>query len=177
MENYMVEEIWKDIPGFEGLYQASDLGRIKSFIEWNGTNVRILNCGRNNGYLVVVLSKNGIKKMYRVHRLILETFIGPCPKGMECRHLNGIRTDNRLCNLRWGTRSENSQDTIKHGNHYQPNNYGKQNCICKLNKKDIPNIREMIKNGYTCESIGKIYGVHRRTIQDIKLNKTWKHIK
>lgn len=56
-----------------------------------------------------------------VHRLVLEAFVGPCPEGMEALHGNAIRNDNRLCNLRWDTKSENSQDRVRHGHHHLAN--------------------------------------------------------
>lgn len=90
-----MEEIWKDIPGYEVLYKISNCGQIKNY----KTN-RILKSGKSwNGYLQVTLRKNKISKTARINRFVLLTFVGPCPFGMECRHLNGIKTDNRLCNL------------------------------------------------------------------------------
>jgi len=170
-----MEEIWKDIPDYEGLYQASNYGQIKSLIRKNRRKEKILiQTDDNNGYVGVNLYKNNIPKTFKVHILILETFVGSCPHIMECRHLNGIKTDNRLCNLRWGTRSENTYDKILHGTHVD--NRGSRCATSKLNELDILKIREMINNKYTCSQIAKIFNVNRRTIQDIKLNKTWRHI-
>ena len=69
------------------------------------------------GYQYVALSKKGIGINHYIHRLVLETFVGPCPDSMECRHLDSDRTNNRLGNLKWGTKSENHQDAIKRGTH------------------------------------------------------------
>lgn len=70
---------------------------------------------QGKGYQGVNLLKEGKQKRHLIHRLVLEAFVGPCPEGMECRHLNGDPTDNRLENLCWGTPRENADDRIRHG--------------------------------------------------------------
>ena len=112
-------ERWAPIPGHEG-YEASDQGRIRSLPgvvrKQNGQTQRrrgqVLRTWPENGYLAVHL---GAGRRYLVHRLVLQTFVGPCPKGMEGLHGNGDRGDSRLTNLRWGTASENALDRVKHG--------------------------------------------------------------
>ena len=111
----MSEEIWKDIPNYEGLYQASNMGRIKSFYV---LKEKILKPRLNNkGYYEVILCKQSIKKKYLVHRLVWSAFNGQIPKNMQVNHINEIKTDNRLSNLNlmtakenmnWGTRNERS---------------------------------------------------------------------
>ena len=106
-------EIWKDIPNYEGIYQASNLGRVKSFY---GLKEKILKPGiLNNGYYRVILCKQSIKKTYLVHRLVWETFNGTIPEGLQVNHINEVKIDNRLSNLNlmtqkeninWGTRNE-----------------------------------------------------------------------
>lgn len=123
---------WKAIPGYEGTYEASDDGQIRSIER----HVRI---GRGEGYLRfypsvirslyvdkagyqrVTLKNQGARRNHLVHHLALEAFVGPKPAGMECRHLNGNPADNRLENLQWGTSSENSFDVVRHGNHHAAN--------------------------------------------------------
>jgi len=166
-------EIWKPIINYEGLYEISNCGRIKSFIKHNGTNERFLKFGKSeNGYLQVTLCKNNIKKYFRVNRLVLETFIGPCPPRMQCRHLNGIKIDNRLINLKWGTGRENYLDKIKHGTCVDNN--GNKNGMSKLNDKQIIEIRES-KLKY--RELSKVYGVGIAQISRIKNKQRWKHIK
>ena len=104
-------ENWKDIPGYEGRYQVSDQGRVRSFCL--DTRGRFLKPGRMpSGHLSVAL---GRRNSQCVHRLVLLAFVGPPPKKSECRHLNGVPSDNRLENLKWGTRSENIGDDFVHG--------------------------------------------------------------
>ncbi len=106
-------EIWKDIPGYEGLYQASNYGRIKRVkgIAWNGLKhheikERILK-PQGDPYAHVALSKNGKPKTIRVHVLICLTFIGERPERQHILHINGNPKDNRAWNLRYGSAREN----------------------------------------------------------------------
>lgn len=113
----MAEEIWKDIPGFEGQYQVSNLGRVKSLARyarlkhWSGTesmrkvHERILRPGKSkSGHVSVAIGKGNSRL---VHQLVLEAFVGECPENHEVLHLNHVPNDNRLENLKYGTRSEN----------------------------------------------------------------------
>ena len=110
------KEIGKDIPNYEGLYQASNLGRIKSFdkVIAQKNNSTAIKKGRilkpstsHSGYYQIVLSKQSIRKSYKVHRLIWLAFYGSIPEGYEVNHINEIKTDNRLLNLNLMTHKEN----------------------------------------------------------------------
>ena len=105
-------EEWKDILGFEGLYQASNFGRIKSLerIDALGHRLKekILKPSRNQyGYYLISLYKNSIQKVYLVHRLVWEAFNRQIPEGYEVNHINEIKSDNRLSNLNLMTHKEN----------------------------------------------------------------------
>lgn len=130
----MTNENWKPISGYEGFYEVSDLGRVRSLdriiADKSGKKKhlkgRILKPGLNRRGSakvrpLVVLTKDNIQKSAFVHVLVAETFIGKRPDGKECCHKNDISTDNRLCNLYWGTRSENLQDAIRNGLRLQVN--------------------------------------------------------
>lgn len=103
----MKEEIWKDVPNYEGLYQVSNLGNMKSFKK-NMDGLILRSSSKNKGYQYTILSKDGKFENTSIHRLVLITFIGNSE--LQCNHKNGIKNDNRLENLEWVTRSEN----IKH---------------------------------------------------------------
>lgn len=103
-----MEEIWKDIPEYEGLYQASNYGKIKSL--GNGKThktERILKQSLRGNYLCVDLCKEGSAKIYSVHRLVWSTFNGKIPDGMQVNHINEVKTDNRLINLNLMSSKEN----------------------------------------------------------------------
>ena len=109
LEHLDDEEIWKDIKGYEGLYQVSNLGRVKSLGNNKNRKEKILKaCLNNNGYLQVNLFKNGKRKTEKVHRLVWKAFNGKIPKGLQVNRINEIKTDNRLENLNLMTCKENN---------------------------------------------------------------------
>lgn len=154
-------ETWKDIPGWEGFYQVSDQGRIRSLDrmvqgKWGLQRVRgqlMSTVIRNDGYITVHLRREGKRTNHLVHRFVLEAFVGPCPEGMEARHLNDVKTDARLENLEWGTRSENNFDRGRNKIDY----YSKR-AACKrghdlVEDNLVPNqktTRNGVKTCYAC---------------------------
>lgn len=132
-------EIWKDIKGYEGLYQISNLGRIKSFLRFNGhkyiNREKILKW-QNNNYPTVRLANNGQIKQYLVHRLVAETFI-PNYENKPCvNHKNGNKKDNRADNLEWVTHKENTVHAYNH------------NLIKKTSIKKKTTILENVKKAW-----------------------------
>lgn len=100
-------EVWKDVKGFEGHYQVSNLGRVKGI---KFVKERIIKGNAPLGYPMVGLRKPGEKRRHiKIHRLVYSAFIGDIPNGMEINHKNGIRHDNRLENLECVTRRGNCQ--------------------------------------------------------------------
>ena len=179
-EDFM--EQWKDVLGYEGYYQVSSIGRVRSLtrLDSNGhllCGKIIKTCPNGRRYLGVILGKNSTRKSYSVHTLVLNTFIGERPNGMECCHNNGNSKDNRACNLRWDSRSNNTKDQIKHGTLYVLNNikYGEDCGGCKITKKDVGMIRflkslKMFRN----EDIGNMYSLSKWHVSRIYGRKTWK---
>lgn len=177
-----MEEIWKDIPGYERIYQVSNLGNIKRLVGYKCLIERILKSASCNkyGHQFVCLYKNNIRKEYLVHRLILETFIGPCLLGMECRHLDGNPRNNRLANLCWGTKSENIQDRIIHGTESSGSrkgiNRGISNGMSTLNNWIIRIVKQLLKQKFLQQKeIAKIFRISDSVVSNIKYGKIWKH--
>lgn len=117
MDNLNFEnEIWRDIPEYEGLYQASNMGRIRSVDRYVNSpyNTKSFRKGKvlkpnitRNGYYQICLFKNSKVKKYSVHRLVYEVFNGQIPENMQVNHINEVKTDNRLSNLNLMTPKEN----------------------------------------------------------------------
>lgn len=139
--------IWKAIPEYEGYYEASTNGEIRSLDRYvNNRNSFVkgkmmhLNLG-SSGYLYIGLSKNGITKVYKVHRLIAKTFIKN-PDNKPCiDHINTKRTDNRVCNLRWATLKENSRNplTKHHAKYGKEKRIGNKKSSCQKFRNNAPN--------------------------------------
>ena len=124
------------------------------------------------GYKRVNIYKNGKGSYRRIHCLMLETFIGPRPKGMCARHLNDIRDDNRIENLKWGTASENYNDAIKN----KKIKLGEDRPNSKLTNKQVIEIRKL-KDKFTYLEISKKYNVSKATITHIMTRRNWKNTK
>jgi len=176
----MSKEIWKDIKGYEGLYQVSNLGRVKSLSkEWISGNHKSKNKHEDMilkprialGYIHVVLRKNKKAKTYKVHRLVLKEFIGE--SNLECNHINGNKSDNRIENLAYCTSSENLKHAYKSG--LKISMKGEKNPASKLNNEIVKNIREN-KFNLTKKEFSLCYNIHISVIRKIINNKTWIHV-
>lgn len=118
-----MSEQWRPVVGWEGLYEVSDRGRIRGLDRWiRNSHATFLYRGRilklpigKRGYPTVRLCNGPVQRTYNVHRLLMAAFVGPRPNGFDICHNNGIRTDNRLDNLRYDSRSENAFDSVRHG--------------------------------------------------------------
>lgn len=111
-------EIWKPVVGFQGLYEVSNHGRVKRINIGRDSREKLLKATPNKlGYMLVGLHREGKSNTRRVHRLVLEAFIGPCPEGEEGCHGDGDPSNNCLSNLRWDTASSNAIDRVAHGTH------------------------------------------------------------
>jgi hypothetical protein len=159
----------KEIVGFDSYYISKD-GRI-----WSCRRNRWLTLcpSSRNDYLCVYLYKNGKRIFKSVHRLVLETFIGPCPDGMECCHNDGNPKNNKLDNLRWDTKISNQSDRKKHGT----DNYARGEQISKLTEQDVRMIIYMYKTKkFIQQEIADVYNISRTTVSGIIRKKSWKHL-
>ena len=125
----MTEE-WREVVGFE-CYLVSSFGRVRSVNNSKGSRIKIScgilktsiqKCGKTYVRARVTLRKNGRTYYCFVHKLVMDAFIGPRPRGLVTRHLNGNALDNRVVNLIYGTQLENVHDSMAHGTHSKPPN-------------------------------------------------------
>lgn len=124
------DERWLPVVGYEGLYEVSSLGNLRSLARAGGNGKTyggrplstIASC---HGYLVVNLSKGNRVRQYRVHRLVAAAFLGPCPDRMVVAYGDGDRANNRLANLRYASNRENEEDKSKHGTRAQGETHGR----------------------------------------------------
>jgi len=157
--------VWKRIDEFDDSY-ISNLGHVlrkgkpkKSIIA-------------KNGYMVVTFSVNNRSHTRYIHRLLALAFIGKPKVGQEILHINGNRTDNRLSNLRWGTRKENVADAIRHGTA----TIGVNNGGAKLRETDIPIIKDLQSLGFYGREIAKHFDVSQQTIYRVVSGITYKGV-
>lgn len=154
-----MKERWKPVVGFEGLYEVSDQGRVRSMSRrvlakasrraaghWRSYAGKLLRPGRftKQGHLSVVLGHG--QHGSPVHSLVLAAFVGSCPPGKEGLHKNGNAADNRLTNLRYGTRSENNRDITEHGRR-------------RLTLAQARRLRAKRQRGATYRELGEEFGV------------------
>ena len=169
-----MSEVWRDIPGYEGLYQVSDLGRVRSLdrISVSSNNrVRelkgfVLKQTLNiHGRPYVTLSKDGKPRKYTTHRLVMLSFIGLRPEGYQILHADGDCLNNKLSNLSYDTQSENMIDMYR---------YGGKNGRGKLSIEQVLEIRKLFKTGkYTKVKLGEMFKVSDASIYGIVTKKTY----
>jgi hypothetical protein len=173
-------EVWKDIQGYEGLYQVSNLGRVKSLEKsiphlgyYRKVKEKVLSGTMSNyGYLVYKLGgKIKGKKIYG-HRLVAQTFLPNNENKPFVNHINGIKTDNRIENLEWCTQLENVDHAYKFG---LMDNYGEKNPMSKITESIAKEIKYGHKNLNQTE-IAKLYNMKQNSISQIINGIRWKKI-
>jgi len=169
----MMEEVWKDILEYDGHYQISNLGRVKSFKRNRETILKLQT--NTYGYNHISLMNNKKSSVNTIHTLVLQTFKpDEYFDGAQANHKNGIKSDNRLENLEWCTAKENSNHAVRTG---LRNNIGENHYKSKLNNNSIRIIRMSYKNKYLNKyELAEIFNVSAQSISDIINNKSWKHV-
>lgn len=173
MNDCTTNEIWKNIADYEGLYQVSNLGRVRRLKGKRCTSsFRVLRPANCHGYLSVALCKNGKPISFFVHRLVADAFLGNVA-GKEINHIDANRRNNTLPNLEIVNRQENIAHSVKTGLVLK----GEQLPQSKLTSDQVRLIREKyIPHKYGFIKLSKEFGVSDWTIRDILQRKIWAHI-
>lgn len=159
----MGKEIWRSAVGYEGRYEVSDRGQVRSLVTTNGFRraplVLRARVHPKTGYVEVHISpyRCGSPANQSVHLLVLYTFVGPRPSGMQCHHIDSDRANNRLSNLEWVTTQENVQ----------------RSSLCVLCREDIIEIRSSPEPH---KAMSLRYGVTRECIRLIRLGRVWSNV-
>lgn len=174
----MIEE-WRAVIGYEGLYEVSSIGRVRSLDRLHSTPSgkgrlypgKLLSPGieKRSGYRAMGLYKNNRGRMVRVHCLVLDAFVGPRQDNQVARHLNGNPADNRLENLAWGTRLENARDAQVHGTWVHGESHGMAK-LTELQAQAIFHLSGLMPR----PAIAEAFGVSTATVQSIHEQTTWR---
>lgn len=175
----MIAEEWRAVTGYEGLYEASSLGRVKSLQREITKRTRYGGFMRQvysehilqplpdrKGYLITKIGVLGSKRKIGIHELVLRAFSGAPKPNQITRHLNGNPLDNRPENLAWGTHSENMADRKSHGLYRVCGDH----AMAKLTQKDVDLIRE---GGRKLKELSEITGVGISQVSRIRRNQNW----
>lgn len=183
-----MKEIWKDVVEYEGLYQISSLGRLRSidkirdgFSYKNGKITKRFYKGKiikqsiiGYGYPSTAIMKNGTYKTVLIHRLVAKAFIENPENKLYVNHIDFNTRNNYFENLEWCTAFENIHHTMNHGRNRQL--YGEENGHSKIKNNQIIDIFGMSENGISQYKIARHYGVHQSTINKILRRITYKKI-
>lgn len=174
----MEKEVWLDVVGYEGLYEASNLGRIRRSYSAPHRSLGVPGSVlkqtiQKNGYHTVSLSNDGNVKSHRVSRIVLSAFCGLEPfEGAQAAHNDGNKSNNKLTNLRWATASENQKDVDRHNRRCK----GSDVFGAVLTEDKVREIRNRIQIGERNPSIANDFGVSISTIHLIRHGRIWKHV-
>lgn len=175
----MTEE-WRPVVGYEGLYEVSDLGNVRSLTRTVTRYLRsgpreITFAGRTRKpnttgfYNTISLGKDGKGRTFTIHRLVAEAFLGPRPHDRETTHLDGNARNNALTNLAYRTAKQNANDKREHGTLIA----GATHYAAKLTESDAQAIRASTEQ---IEALAARYGITQNAVKRIRYNQTWNHL-
>ena len=175
MDKYSDPEVWMPIPGYDGWYEVSNLGRIRSYHKFGWgrriypEDIKLYTTKR--GYVQVSLTKDKVSRQRDVHRLVAAAFLPKAPAGMQIDHINGDKTDNRAINLEWVTPRENTMRSLALG--LKPT--GEKHGMSKLTNADVVEMRRLYKTGkYSHRKLGALFGISHATAGKIIRNEAWR---
>jgi hypothetical protein len=175
----MSAETWKPIKGWEGLYEVSDLGRVRSFQRAKqGQPPAVLESHPNrNGYIRVRLFRNGQRQYGSVHRLVCQAFRGEALPGMQVNHIDGNKANNRLDNLEYATPRENNLHALYQLGKLETLPRGEANKAAKLTEADVIQLRELWASGNVRRrELAEMFSISETSIRRIVSGQGWKHV-
>lgn len=172
-----MDDDFRQIPNYPG-YRVSRLGDVESSWTRRGRLCILTEAWHplkpilRNGYPTVNLCRGGKKTICKIHRLVLEMFVGPCPEGMVACHNDGHRANNDLSNLRWGSYQSNSDDTLLHGTRAM----GAKCGATKLTEDEVVQIRRLRAEGEAIGDLAVRFGVTSYNVKAIVYRRSWRHL-
>jgi len=172
----MTEEVWKPVVGYETWYEISDQGRIRRIAPSRcARSSNILRPSNANGYLGVTISCGRFRTRRTIHRMVVEAFLGLIPSTMQVNHKNGVKTDNRMCNLEIVTGSENQRHSIRLG--LRIGQRGEKNVNAKLTDEIVREIRRLYaEEKATQAQLARRFGVRPRNVCRIIHRERWAYV-
>lgn len=176
-------EEWRDILGYEGYYQVSNLGRVRSLDRSaRNKNGVLRSCkGRvlspkicSGGYLGLSLYLFDKQKCFQVHTLVAQAFLGVRPDGYDVNHIDGCKTNNLLQNLEYCTRSENVRHAYR--NHLNVSKKGEDHYSAKLTESQVRQIRSRVAAGESQRAIAREFGLNNMSVSLLVRRKNWSHV-
>lgn len=173
-------EIWKDVHGYEGIYQVSNLGRVRRILHAPGMQTGLLSLQKlksaeNVYYLSVGLSYNGEVKTYRVHRLVAKAFLD-IDDNLEVNHIDGNRFNNELSNLEVCDRSHNAKHAFRYLGRKPHIENGEERYNAKLTDEIVRYIRGHERKYGIATKLAKELGVHHTVVSKVLNGIAWKHV-
>lgn len=169
-----MKELFVNIIGFDGLYQISNLGKVKS-LRFGKERIMKAFVG-TGGYLHTQLKRDGKMSNLSIHRLVAIHFIHNNQNKPDVNHIDGNKCNNTVSNLEWCTKSENIQHSFKIGTHQRKK--GESNSNVKITEKDVIQIRDDYENkNISLRALGDKYGLGKSSVFRIVNKISWSHIK
>ena len=175
----MPTEEWKPVNGYEGVYEISNLGRLKRVGKAPGARVGhiLATVLDGHGYAKNVLYRDGIGHPFSIHALVAAAFIGPRPEGYDINHLDGNPLNNVVTNLEYATRSDNNIHSYRILHRTHEGMKGSRNGGAKLAENQVRKIHRLFATGrYTQSELGRMFNVTHSTVHQIVHGRAWKHL-
>lgn len=169
-----MEEIWKDVVGYEGRYIVSNLGRVVSLV-CKGKSLKVLNpLLRSDGYSQIWLSNTNNQRCYSLHRIVAQSFLGMRDHMYQVNHIDGNKLNNCIVNLEWVTPKDNTKHAI--ATKLRSDYIGAHNPYSKLNDSIVVQIRECYNSGMRVVDIATRFELNYHTVWVVCKHRRWTHL-